>query len=175
MEPRAIGIPPVPESKDMENDLFSGSYEKLTHKSHTVGQNIHHLEWCTKYRYNMFCKDKYKNALEAILYDIAKEKGMKIISLTVATNHVHIVADMPFWMSQSKALNIFKGGSSYRLFRLNEKFRMRYPRGHFWSPRKFARSVGDADLDTVVDYVKNHNINQTTLDIFVQSAGSPAL
>jgi putative transposase len=147
----------------MKTDLFSESYKNLTHKSHIVGQNIHHLEWCTKYRYDMFRQDKYKNILEAILQDIASEKGMKIISLTVASNHVHIVSDLPFWMSQSKALQLFKGGSSYRLFRINEKFRKRYRKGHFWSPGKFARSVGDADLDTVVEYVKNHNTNQMTL------------
>lgn len=162
MEPRASD-PQVPEATNMKTDLFSGSYKNLTHKSHAVGQNVHHLEWCTKCRYDMFRQNKYKNALEAILQDIAREKGMKIVSLTVAVNHVHIVADLPFSMSQSKALQFFKGGSSYRLFRINEKFRRRYPRGHFWSPGKFARSVGDADLDTVVDYVKNHNINQMTL------------
>jgi putative transposase len=155
--------PQVPELEYMKTDLFSGSYEKICRKSHTVGQNVHHLEWCTKYRYDMFRKDKYKNALEAILQDIARENGMKVVSLTVASDHVHVVADLPFSMSQSKALQFFKGGTSYRLFRINEKFRRRYPRGHFWSPGKFARSVGDADLDTVVDYVKNHNINQTTL------------
>ena len=114
----------------------------------------------------MFGKDKYKNALEAILHDIATEKGIKIISFTVALNHVHLVVELPFAMSQSKALNLLKGGSSYRLFRLNEKFRLRYTRGHFWSPGKFARSVGDADLTTIVNYVEQHNKNQVTLDHF---------
>ena len=150
----------------MKNDLFSGSYEKICRKSHTVGQNIHHIEGCTKYRYNMFCKDTYKNALEAILNDIANEKGIKIISFTVAINHVHLVVELPFAMSRSNALNLLKGGSSYRLFRLNEKFRLRYPRGHFWSPGKFARSVGDADLATIVNYVEQHNKNQMTLEHF---------
>lgn len=150
----------------MKNDLFSGSYEKLTRKSHTVGQNAQHIYWCTKYRYDMLRKEKYKCLLEAILYDIAREKGMRIIYLSVAPCHVHIIAELPFSMSQSKALQLFKGGSYYRLFRANEHFRLRYPKGHFWSPAKFVRSVGDADLPTVVGYVKNHNINQTTLTSF---------
>ncbi len=128
-----------------------------------VGQNKHHIYWCTKYRYNMIRKEKYKSLLEAILRDIAREKGIGIISMTVRPQHVHIVADLPFSMSQSKALQLFKGGSSYRLFRANEHFRLRYPKGHFWSPAKFARSVSDVDLQTVVDYVERHNQNQATL------------
>jgi len=147
----------------MKNDLFSASYEKICRKSHTVGQNAHHFEWCPKYRYNMFRQDKYKNMLEKILHEIASEKGMKILSLTVASDHIHIAVDLPFSMSQSKALQFLKGGSSYRLFRENEHFALRYPRRHFWSPGKFARSVGDADLDTVVNYIQQHNENQTTL------------
>ncbi len=163
MELRAIGIPSVPDLRKMKTDLFSVSYEKICRKSHTVGQNVHHLEWCPKYRYNMFRQDKYKCMLEKILHDIAGEKGLKIVSLTVASDHVHIVIDLPFSMSQSKALQLLKGGSSYRLFRSNEHFALRYPKRHFWSPGKFARSVGDADLATVVNYVKRHNENQMTL------------
>ena len=123
----------------------------------------------------MFRQDKYKNLLEKILRDIAVEHGIDIVSLSIASDHVHIVASLPFSMSQSKALQLFKGGSSYRLFRANEHFRLRYPKGHFWSPGKFARSVGDADLPTVVDYVKNHNQNQRTLGSFGSLTGSPAL
>lgn len=114
----------------------------------------------------MMRQGKYKSLIEAILRDIAREKGIEIISLTVDSNHVHIVASLPFSMSQSKALQLFKGGSSYRMFRANEHFRLRYRRGHFWSPGKFVRSVGDADLPTVVNYVDRHNEKQASLGCF---------
>ncbi|MEF8848213.1 MAG: transposase [Candidatus Thermoplasmatota archaeon] len=39
----------------------------------------------------------------------------------------------------------------------------RYPRGHFWSPGKFYRSVGNADLETVTKYVQDQRLFQTTL------------
>lgn len=155
--------PRIPGVDKMNPDSFSASYKQMAHASHAVGQNVHHFEWCPKYRYNMFRQAKYKNLLEAILRDIARENCMEIISLSVAHDHVHVVAGLPFSMSQSKALQLLKGGSSYRMFRANGHFRLRYPKGHFWSPGKFARSVGDADLPTVVEYVDRHNENQTTL------------
>jgi putative transposase len=150
----------------MNPDPFSVSYKNLARKSHMVGHNKHHIYWCTKYRYNMMRQSKYKSLLEAILRDIAREHKIEILSLTVAPQHVHIITSLPFSMSQSKALQLFKGGSSYRMFRANEHFRLRYPKGHFWSPGKFARSVSDVDLQTVVNYVERHNEKQASLGCF---------
>ncbi|MBD3407766.1 MAG: hypothetical protein GF411_16730, partial [Candidatus Lokiarchaeota archaeon] len=44
-------------------------------------------------------------------------------------------------------------------------FRQRYHKGHFWSPGKFYRTVGDADVETVIQYVREHQPQQTSLDI----------
>jgi Transposase and inactivated derivatives len=70
-------------------------------------------------------------------------------------------------MSVSEAFRLLKGASSYRLFRKKPNFRKRYPRGHFWSPGKFYRSVGDADLETTRNYVRNQKtVHQMTLPQF---------
>ena len=37
---------------------------EMQHYSHKVGVNVHHIEWCTKYRYRMLRQDKYKNYCE---------------------------------------------------------------------------------------------------------------
>ncbi|MBS7252205.1 MAG: transposase [Candidatus Freyarchaeota archaeon] len=50
---------------------------------------------------------------------------------------------------------------------MNPKFRLRYPKGHFWSPGKFFRTIGDIDLKTTTHYIRNqHNMNQATLQHF---------
>jgi len=36
---------------------------------------------------------------------------------------------------------------------MKQEFRLRYPQGHFWSPGTFYRTVGDADAETVIQYV----------------------
>jgi hypothetical protein len=38
---------------------------KPNHFSHKVGLNFWHLEWCTKYRYEMMRKFENKNLVEA--------------------------------------------------------------------------------------------------------------
>jgi putative transposase len=66
-----------------------------------------------------------------------------------------------------------KGTSSRELFKRKPHFKLRYSKGHFWSPGKFYRSVGDADMETVLQYVRNQRLRQTSLYDF-PNRGLPA-
>ena len=88
-----------------------------------------------------------------------------IIVLSVMPDHIHVVVAIPPTMSVSRAFHLLKGASSHELFKRNPNFRKRYQRGHFWSPGKFYRSIGDADVDAVIQYVYDQRIQQTTLDV----------
>ena len=146
---------------------------ELTHYSHKVGLNVHHLQWCTKYRYQMLRQDKYKSLCEESIRQVAQKHCIKIRELGVMPDHVHTSCELPPSMSQSKALQLLKGGSSYIIQRAEEKFRLRYPKGYFWSPGAYAGSVGYNTVDIVDDYVKNQElVHQRKLEAF---AGSPAL
>ena len=78
-----------------------------------------------------------------------------------------MIGDIPPVMSVSKAFNLLKGASAYELFRKEPKFRLRYPRGHLWSPGKFYRTVSDVNVDTAINYVRNQAMAQASLDKFV--------
>ena len=142
--------------------------------AHKVGVNVHHLEWCTKYRYKMFRQDKYKSLAETLLREIAEFHRMHIRELFVMPEHIHLSIECVPSMSQSKALQLLKGGLSYRLFRANAHFRLRYPKGHFFSPGAMANSTGYTTVDVIDRYVRNQqDIHQKTLTSFTR--GSPAL
>jgi Transposase and inactivated derivatives len=139
----------------------------LVRSNHRVGQNLYHFEWCPKYRYNMFRKEENRKLCENILREIAEKHGIGIMEIFVMPDHLHLIVDIPPTMSVSEAFRLLKGASSYRLFRKKPNFRKRYPRGHFWSPGKFYRSVGDADLETTRNYVRNQKtVHQMTLPQF---------
>jgi putative transposase len=145
---------------------------ELKHFSHKVGVNVHHLEWCTKYRYQMLLKPEYKNACEDAIRKQAERHHITIRELFVMPEHIHVSCEVPPSMSQSKALQLLKGGSSYLLFRAQPKFRLRYPRGHFWSPGAYAGSAGYNTVDIIDKYVRNQeDIHQQKLADF---NGSPA-
>ena len=144
----------------MEQQIEINQYKK-TH--HSVGVVMLHLEWCTKYRYKMFRKIKYRNLLEACIRRSASRNKIKIIEIDVQPEHVHCVVEVSFTMSVSKTLQFLKGGSSKIFFEFHEKARLRYPKGHLWSRGKFASSVGFVQLDKVRDYVKNQSVHHNTV------------
>jgi putative transposase len=111
----------------------------------------------------MFRGKGNKKLCEDILHEVAERHNMGIVELSVMPDHVHIVVQLPPTMSVSQALHLLKGASSYELFRRQPLFRYRYSRGNFWSPGKFYRSVGDTDAATVLDYVRNQRLLQSSL------------
>jgi len=125
--------------------------------SHSVGNNIHHLQWCTKMRYKMFRKLKYKAICTHVIRNVAERHNIKILELAVQDDHVHTIAQLPPMMSQSQAMQLLKGGSAFEMFRLAPKFRLRYPRGSLWSRGNFKDSVGRIDVNTARNYVRNQD------------------
>ena len=128
---------------------------ELEHYQHKVGLNFWHMEWVTKYRYNMFAKFKYKSLCEACIRKVAKKHNIKIRVLSVMPDHVHVLVTMPRGMSDSKGLQILKGGSAYFFFRSHPKARLRYPQGHLWGRGGCAVTVGYNQLSDTEKYIIN--------------------
>ena len=146
---------------------------EMKHYAHKVGVNVHHFEWCTKYRYEMFKQDKYKSLSEEILRETAQRHRIIIRELFVMTEHIHMSVEIPPSMSQSKSLQLLKGNLSYQLFKQQPKFRLRYPKRHFFTPSACANNTGYNTVDIVDNYVRNQaDIHQKHISDFT---GSPAL
>ena len=124
-----------------------------------------HLVWQTKYRYRMMTKEKYVLALRQALEDTARRHGIRFVELAVMPDHVHALVDCHPMMSACKALNLLKGASAHYLFSHYPKLRLRYPRGHLWSPGKAGRTVGDINQEKVAEYVRQQ-AEQTSLNDF---------
>jgi putative transposase len=139
---------------------------ELVSGAHIKYQVVYHLQWIPKCRYRIFRKEKYRYDYENILRLVARRHLMEIIELAVMPDHVHVVVSAHPTMSPSKALQLLKGGSSYDFFHLHPEFRLRYLKGHLFAPGKFCRSVGDVDLKTTANYVRNQAQQATLTDFF---------
>ena len=135
---------------------MENSYEK---NEHSVGKMMMHLEWCTKYRYKMFGKFKYKNLITACIRRAASLHQIEMIEINVQPEHVHCVVSVAFTFSASEVLQLLKGISAKLFFEYHEKAKLRYPKRHLWSRGKFASSVGFVQLETVQSYVKNQDLH----------------
>ena len=128
--------------------------------SHAVGLNQWHFEWCPKYRYKCMRKEYINKEIEKLIKQAAEEHGIFIHTIAVGIDHVHVFASIPFDMSPSDALRILKGRSAYLIFRRFPNFRLRYPKGHFWSPGKFGRSISNVTSGAIKSYIENQQFDK---------------
>ena len=135
---------------------------ELVRSSHSVGRNIWVFEWCTKYRYEMMRKLENRNLVAACIRQAAYRYGIKILALNVLPEHVHMVAHIPKGMTAEQAAKLLKGYSAWKIFRVKENFRLRYPKGHFWSRGYYATTEGITGIDVQINYVEkqvqHHNV-----------------
>ena len=128
--------------------------QNYNHTNHSVGNNIWHFEWCTKYRYSIFRQGYYKNLIIILLHEGAERHCIEIIELKIMPSHLHIIASLPRGMTDAKAEQLMKGYTSRVFFLTAPEMRLRYPQGHLWSRGKFGATVGFRDLPFMIDYVR---------------------
>jgi len=140
--------------------------------SHSIGNNIHHFEWCTKYRYKIFAKPYTAKLLRDILYEVANRYHIRIVEIGIMPDHIHMAIQLHPTMSQSKAMQLLKGASSYELLRAVPNLRLRYPQGHLWSRGNFKDSLGRLTSEAAQRYIREqNNIHQFSLSNFTGSCG----
>ena len=140
----------------MNSELVSGAHIKY--------QATYHLQWVTKYRYKIFQKEKYRYDYENILRVLARVNRIELLEIAVMPYHIHVITPFSPTFSISKIFWILKGISSRQFFLLHPEFKLRYPKGHLFSPGKFARTVGSVDLATTRKYVKDQALQKTLVD-----------
>ena len=131
----------------------------LNNFRHAVGQNAYHLVWKPKYAKDPFKFDLVRKHCEQFLLEIAQKYDFEIYELQVMSDHIHLFVEIPPTMSVCKALQLFKGISSYKLFKQHPWLRKHFRKGHFWSPGKFFRSVGNVTAETIQHYISQSQGN----------------
>jgi putative transposase len=120
---------------------------------HSFGQNAFHFVWKPKYAKDPFKFESVRIDCELFIREAAQKNGFRIYELYVGVDHIHLFVEMPPTMSVSKALQLFKGYSAFRLFKKHPWLRRHFRKGHFWSPGKFFRSVGNTTTEAVKHYI----------------------
>ena len=131
------------------------NFTTLKNYSHKVGTNFWHIEFATKYRYKMFGKFKQQNIIEASIRKSCSKHKIKIHTLFVMSEHVHMLVTLPHNITESKGMQLIKGGSAFRFFKNHPKSRLRLPKGHLWSAGGCATTVGYNEFGTVEKYIQN--------------------
>jgi len=122
--------------------------------AHTKHRHMFHIVWIPKYRKRML-QGKIAKRIEELLYECAEVNRWEIHELNVQIDHVHMLVQLRPNISVSKAVQLFKGGSS-------KVIREEYPESKeflwgesFWADGYFSETVGKVDLSVIRAYIKN--------------------
>lgn len=110
----------------------------------------YHLIWLPKYRHPVLA-DKVKERVASILGEIAEDKGLEVLDLTIQPDHIHLFVSSPPKHAPALLVNWFKGISSrkynYRHVDSDDE-KLRRARGYY------AGSAGKVSSETVKQYIQ---------------------
>ena len=126
--------------------------------SHTKHRLQYHLVWIPKYRRRVI-QGKIAIRLKRLMYEACKMNGWWISEMSIQSDHVHIVVEIPPHISVAEVVQIFKGGTS-RILRKEFPEMEEFLWGDsFWADGYFAETVGKVDEEVVKRYIHQQGGN----------------
>ncbi len=132
---------------------------------HSYVSNLVHYIFSTKERFP-FIDQELESRLWPYMGGIARENGMKALTVGGMTDHVHALLSLPATLSVAKAIQLIKGGSSKWI---HDQF-PRY-RKFQWQDGYGAFSVSASQVKSVVNYIgsqKEHHRKKTFEEEFLE-------
>jgi putative transposase len=111
----------------------------------------YHLVWCPKYRRKVLVGE-IANELRSLLYQKAQELDVKIETLEIMPDHVHLFIESDPTEAPQRLANQFKGFTSRILRQKFPQLRSRLP--SMWSRSYYVGSVGHVSEETVKRYIE---------------------
>lgn len=122
------------------------------HKEGLVYKNQYHIVFCPKYRRKVLVNG-VDVRLKELLYQIADENNVNILSLEVMPDHVHLFIEMDPRQPLHIMIRNFKGRSSRILREEFPWLKTKIPA--LWTRSYFSCTVGHINEETIQKYIEN--------------------
>ena len=123
-----------------------------THKEGIVYKNQYHIVFCPKYRRKVLVNG-VDVRLKELLYEIAEENNVTIMSLEVMPDHVHLFFEMDPRQPLHIMIRNFKGRSSRVLREEFPWLKTKLPA--LWTRSYFSCTVGHINEETIQKYIES--------------------
>ena len=110
--------------------------------------------WIPKYRKRVL-HGKVAGRLKKLFYEAASVNRWQIHELSVQRDHVHLLIQIQPEMSVARAVQLLKGGTSYRLRKEFPELEEFMWGDSFWADGYFAESVGTTQEEMVRRYIRD--------------------
>ena len=109
--------------------------------------------WLPKYRQPVLVNE-VASRVESILHEIAEDKGIEILDLTVQPDHIHLFVSSPPKNEPALLANWFKEISSRKY---NHRYADHEGEKINWARGYYAGTAGHVSSETVENYIQQHN------------------
>ena len=131
-------------------------FDRYRKGSHAIYDIKYHFVWKTKYGYSVL-QGKLALRLRQIIREICQQRGLKIVSGNIRSNHVHLLVSCPSDLAPSRIAQHLKEKSSYRLQREFRELQKKYWGQHLWARGYFCASVGSINEEMIKQYIENQS------------------
>lgn len=138
-------------------DVPKNPYWTGAHSTHRL---LYHLVWIPKYRKRVLI-GKVAIRLKQLLWEAAQVNRWWVHELAVQRDHIHMMVQLRPDKPVAYAVQIFKGGTSYRLRREFPELEEFLWGDSFWADGYFAESIGLAKEEAVRRYIRNQQHGQS--------------
>ena len=127
---------------------------------HAVYDLKYHLVWIPKYRKHVL-GEEVSDYLKEVFQRIAEEYELRIDTMEIMEDHVHIFVEVPPKYSPAQVVQVMKSISAREAFKKFPKLRKQLWAGELWNDGYFVRSVGDK---VTADIIRRYIEYQTHID-----------
>ena len=128
---------------------MAGQYR---HTTHTTYSCLYHVIWITKYRKKVLRGD-IGLRLRDIIRQVCASDKVDILKGSIGPDHVHMLLQIPPFISVSRLLQHLKGESSRKLQIEFPAPQKQFWGQHLWQIGYFCSTVGQVTEKTVRDYI----------------------
>jgi putative transposase len=139
-------------------DRVSVGFAEIRHHSSSVGRNVLHLSFKTKYCHNIFNFPEVQKRCEEIFREVCEKHRWVLREIGFDQDHVHITIDAGTKGPEDIA-KALKGTAGRKLLKEFPYIKKRYFWGSgFWSPTIFFDSLGERTITDMDAYARNQGL-----------------
>ena len=128
---------------------------ELQRNTHHVYRLMYHFVWIPKYRHKVF-SEPYRETLKGIIEKIGYDYDIEVVELEIPEDHLHMVVRGEPSRAPSEIMRVIKSISAREFFRRYPEIKQQYFwGGKLWTQSYFVESIGNADEETIREYVQN--------------------
>lgn len=139
--------------------------------SHSASELVYHFVFPVKYRRKIFTSEN-EPTLKELALELEKRYELHFLEIGIDKDHVHfLIQAIPSYAPATIAQTV-KGNLTRKFFERHPDVKIFLWGGHLWTSGYYVNTVGNANMSTIKNYVKNQGLpeykqlHHTTLTLF---------